>query len=119
MRSLHGGSVTTGRPARSAVAAALAGLVLAGCGSSTIEIVEVFADPTSTRLELSVDSCLADPTVEAKETDREVRLTVTGDEASGNDCLDSASVTLSKPLGDREVIDASTGESVQLSPPES
>jgi len=94
-------------------------LLVAGCGADAPSVMIVYGDPESTRLEVSVNTCNRNPSVDAEETSEEVRLTVTADEPSGdgeNDCADGDDVTLEAPLGDRIVIDDSTGEQVEVAP---
>jgi hypothetical protein len=94
-------------------------VVCSGCGSDAPSIVIVYGDPDSTQLEVGVDVCNRNPSVDAEETAEEVRLTATADEPSGDgedDCRDSVVLTLEAPLGDRVVIDESTGERVEVAP---
>ncbi len=66
-----------------------------------------------------MDVCNRNPSVDAEETTEEVRLTATADELSGDgedDCRDSVDLTLEAPLGDRIVVDDSTGEQVEVAP---
>ena len=94
-------------------------LLVAGCGADAPSIIIVYGDPESTRLEVSVNTCNKHPVVEAEETKQEVRLTVTVDKPSGEgegDCADGDDVTLEAPLGDRIVVDNSTGEQVEVAP---
>jgi hypothetical protein len=96
------------------------GLALAGCSSKreTGTVLEVYGDPGSTRVEVSIDSCNQNPEVEVHETTTEVSLDVTVDEAgsSGDDCLDNVTVTLAESLGDRRVI--TNGEHIAVTPAE-
>lgn len=93
---------------------------VASCGSGGTEIVDVYGLPDSTTLELSVDTCDAlSISVDVEEDADEVRLTVTtegGDE--GPECLDSVDVELDEPLGDRRVVDTSTGDELEILPAE-
>ena len=94
-------------------------LLVAGCGGDAPSIVIVYGDPESTRLEVGVDTCNRNPSVDAEETTEEVRLTATADEPSGDgedDCRDSVDLTLETPLGDRIVVDDSTDEQVEVAP---
>jgi hypothetical protein len=76
-----------------------------------IRINELYGLPWERRLEMGVDSCNDNPTVEAVETEDEVQLTVTIiGEPSGLDCQDGVEITLEKPLGDRRVWDTLTGK---------
>lgn len=92
---------------------------MAGCGADAPTIDIVYGDPESTRLEVSVNTCNRNPSVDAAETSEEVRLTATADEPSGDgeeDCMDSDDLTLETPLGDRIVVDDSTDERVEVAP---
>ena len=81
--------------------------------------MSVFGSADSTRLNVGVSTCNAEPVVTATETSSEVRLVVhIRTRQSGTECLDGAFVDLSEPLGDRAVIDAETGETLELLPPE-
>lgn len=97
--------------------AALLALVLSGCGEDAeVQISEVYGGADSAVLEVGVTSCNGEPTVRAEETAAQVRLEVDADTGSGNDCADAAMVTLSEPLGEREVVDAATDEVIELLP---
>jgi len=100
--------------------AVLVGLVVAACSSDreTGRVLEVYGDPGSAQVEVSIDSCNQSPEVEVHETTTEVSLEATVDEAgsTGDDCLDSATLTLAAPLGDRRVI--ANGEQITVSPSE-
>lgn len=67
-------------------------------------------------IELTVDSCHGEPELGRLEsTDDEVRIEVVSTTYSGEgapECLDNLTVELGQPLGDRTVIDLSTGEEV-------
>jgi hypothetical protein len=94
-------------------------LPLAGCGSGSPTIDVVHGDPASKKLSVSVNTCNRNPSVEAKESTEEIRLTVTADDPSGDgvdDCMDFDDVTLESPLGDRIVIDEATDEQVEVVP---
>ncbi len=60
-------------------------------------------------LELGVGSCNAQHTVEVQESADEVRVTVTASGGDGNDCMDGVTVVLRDTLGDRTLVDGSTG----------
>jgi hypothetical protein len=94
-------------------------VALSGCGSEAPTIDIVYGDPQSTKLSVSVNTCNKNPVVEAAETSDEVRLTATADEPTGNgqdDCMDRDGLTLRAPLGNRIVIDNSTGQQVEVAP---
>ncbi len=110
---------------RSAVMGVAASVVLlGGCGLSDLiddepMIIEVFADPRSPRLEVSVNTCNQNPIVLMDESATRIVVTVEADEVEGsgrNDCRDGVEATLAQPLGDREIIDAATGEAVDVLP---
>lgn len=92
-----------------------------GCGADAPTIDNVYGDPESTKLSVSVNTCNRNPSVDAEETTTEVRLTVTADEPSGDgqdDCQDYDDLTLETPLGDRIVVDDSTGDQIEVAPAE-
>lgn len=77
------------------------------------------SDPGGTALQLYVDSCNGEPEVTVLEqTDAEVRVEITSTTPApgwgGNDCLDGLELTLDAPLGDRALVDLSTGDPVQV-----
>ena len=70
-------------------------------------------------LQVSVPSCNGDPEVTAlEESDAQVRLEVTSTVATpgwpSQDCLDGIEVTLEAPLGDRTLVDITTGDVVDV-----
>jgi uncharacterized lipoprotein YmbA len=98
-----------------------AALLLTACASDEPLIREAYGRADSPRLELSVNSCNRNPRAAAEESDTEVRITITLDEADGDaggDCSDSAKVTLAQPLGARAVIDTASGDAVRVLPSE-
>jgi hypothetical protein len=109
------------RGAVSATVALAVALMLAGCFGGERMISTVHGQAESPRLELGVNSCNRNPRATVEESDTEVRISITIDEETGNgggDCADHAVVTLSRPLGDRSVIDASSGETLTVQLPE-
>ena len=112
-------SCMNGRTIAGPCIALLGVLLVAECGADAPTIRLVYGDPESTRLEVSVNTCNRNPSVDAEETNEEVRLTATADEPSGDDredCLDGVDLTLKTPLGDRIVVDDSTDEQVEVAP---
>lgn len=95
--------------------------VLGGCqGTTTVPITSVYGEPSSTSLELSVGSCHAPLKADLDEKAGAVMVTVEredGGEDSSGDCQDSLSVELSNPLADRTVVDASSGQPVEVQAP--
>jgi hypothetical protein len=66
-------------------------------------------------LMLSISACNGENSVEVVEGDRTVAVTVTTDDAADGDaCADGVNVVLTRPLADRQVIDGSTGEPVEV-----
>ncbi len=74
-------------------------------------------------VELSVPSCNGNPaiTVLEQEPDQvrvEVETTVPGRFAGSDDCLDLVQVELDEPLGERPLVDLTTGDPITLGVPE-
>ncbi len=105
---------------RSAIAVwAASAVLLGGCGPAEPMLAEVYGDSPSTNLEMSVNTCNQNPTLLIEESATKIIVAVEADEVEGsarNDCLDGAVATLAQPLGDREVIDAATGDVVVVLP---
>lgn len=92
-------------------------LAVAGCDGRSRSVFAVYGDAASTRLELNVASCNENPTAEVVESDTEVRVQVTSGRWFGRNADDSADgvvVTLKSPLGNRTVVDGSTGQTVEV-----
>lgn len=102
----------------SSVVAVVAVLALGGCGSATRDISgSVYLHEDQVTLTVSVDACSSSTRVEVEESASDVRLHATSDrERNGNDCRDSVDVTLASPLGDRRVVDDSSGEELTVRP---
>lgn len=109
----------------------LTGLTLAAAAStsgcalvshqSDVAILQVHGEASSNELDLSIDSCNAELAVAVDEGDEDIVLTVSMKPQLGDgreDCLDSAKVALTRPLGERVVIDTATGEELPVTPPE-
>ncbi len=69
--------------------------------------------PDGRSIAVAVDSCNAEPVVEIVEqsADRVVVLAI-AERNAGGDCTDVVSVILNEPLGDRRLVDGSTGDDV-------
>ncbi|MFP4148302.1 MAG: hypothetical protein ACLFV0_02325 [Nitriliruptoraceae bacterium] len=67
-------------------------------------------------LSLNVPSCHGDPEITVlDETDTEIRIEVVSTvHTNGDDCEDVIETTLEQPLGNREVIDRTSGDSLQI-----
>jgi hypothetical protein len=77
-------------------------------GTGSLDVVGVTADGRT--LSFAVPTCRGKPTTRVDETTTEVHLLVTSDTGSSEKCVDTASVTLQKPLGTRKVIDDENGK---------
>jgi hypothetical protein len=69
-------------------------------------------------LVLSVDSCNGDPSVSVLEENDRVRIAAVASSTpfgGGDDCLDIVEVRLQRPLEDRAVVDAHSGDVVSVS----
>ena len=59
-----------------------------------------------------LDWCGTDAWVTAQENEESVTLTAHPGERIAGDCASSATVTLTEPLGSRDVVDAATGDTI-------
>ncbi len=86
-----------------------------------VEIAEAILDGVD-RLSLGVQSCNGEPAAEVDETASTVTVTVTATPAGPGGtqalCRDSVVIPLRNPLGDRTLVDGSSGDSVQVALPE-
>ncbi len=97
-------------------------VLLMGVGEERTGLGAVSGESGSPTLDVGIESCNAQPRVEVEESRTRVRLTAFIDrpgilDGSG-DCLDHAVVTLRAPLGNRAVVDGSSGAAVALSAPD-
>lgn len=104
------------------VAVALAGSLastLVGCDTvpRQVRIVEVVQNAES-EIGLMVDACGGDVSVDAEEGRHAVTATVTARDPSGDDCLEVVELSLSEPLGNRVIVDGSSGAVVPVTRPE-
>jgi len=88
-----------------------------GSGSESsgagVAIVEAYIiAPTAFRV--NVTSCNGEPSVQSLiETAEEIRLLVVSDKApSTNECLDTVTVELQSPIGERRLVDEHSGETI-------
>lgn len=117
--------MSTGRRWRRVLLVGLFGLIglisLTGCrGQPTVMEVHVIDD--GLRLEVVLDTCNADVSVDIDEYGDRVVVRATGRDAhlidtGGDDCLDVVRVDLDRRLGDRRVTDSSGDEIVVTQPP--
>ena len=103
------------------VASVATGIILAGtvaCGGGRKEVSLSYWRPsTAQAIEVGLGSCRADVVeVEAKESETEVRIRVWIKGGMDADCQDTISIDLDEPLGDRQVIDAESGDRVPQEP---
>ena len=100
-------------------AALVAGLalVLAGC-SANPEIREVYLRSDGVTLEFGVNTCNADLDAVVVESDTTAEVTITAENDTTDDCADSIVNTLDQPLGDRQPINGSTGDVLDVQPGE-
>lgn len=117
-RHLHDGRYTLRSMAaklRLAVLA-VAGMGLGACGGfSDVAIYHAGRDgPESTVLFLSVQSCNADHQIELDESATVVTVTIAARQDTDDDCSDAVAVLLDAPLGDRPLVDGSTGGPINV-----
>ena len=93
-----------------------AGLLLAACSTSTAgpQIVAGYVSVDGLTIELEVDTCNANLVADVTESAATVEVVVAAANDTGDDCLDGIAITLEEPLGDRDLIDRSDGETVQV-----
>jgi len=86
-------------------------LLVSACGSGRTELPVAGVSVDGSRIAV-YDWCHDGPTLEASEDSSTVELRFSVREETGGDCFSCTEVTLEEPLGDRPVIDASTGREV-------
>ncbi len=92
-------------------------VLLAGCSRSP-EIMTAYLSADGMTIELEVDTCNADLAFQVEESDTAVAITVEAENDTNDDCLDNLVISIDEPLGDRDLIDRSTGEVVRVVPGE-
>jgi hypothetical protein len=76
---------------------------------------EMLQQPTQLSEEISAKAWLDALTSQPRPEREAVRVSVTTDDApGGDDCADGVRVELAEPLGERELIDQTTGEAVEV-----
>lgn len=111
------GAPVTSRPLLLALAGAVAVLALAGWSSvREARLLQGRVGESERVVHLTIGACNPVRTqTEVTETTDEVRVLVTvTDPAENEDCSAGVNVHLDEPLGDRTVLDASTGETVNV-----
>jgi hypothetical protein len=92
---------------------------LASCGDDgygDVAVIGAVADGAA-GVSVSVAACNSDPAPEAtvvREGADTVTVSARADDSSDDDCADVAVLCLDAPLGDRELVDASTGRAVPV-----
>lgn len=113
------GPRTVGGGTTLALVGLLVTAVLAACGPNEhrgpVRLTTALAVGPA-ELELEVPSCNGHAEVtELRESDAEVVVEVTSTTyREGDDCLDSIRVTLEQPLGDRRLVDATSGDEIAV-----
>lgn len=101
---------------RRSIAAVLiaAGVLLtSGCASEWTQLQISWVSVAADGRTIDVGwHCHVDADVDVAESEKEIRLTLRGHNYKG-DCADHVRTTLAKPLGDRLVVDAVTGTTVE------
>lgn len=92
-------------------------LVVAGC-SANPEIREVYLRSDGVTVEFGIDTCNADLEAQVVESDTRVEVTISAENDTTDDCADSIVITLDQPLGDRQLINGSTGKVLDVQPGE-
>jgi hypothetical protein len=115
---MWGPRIRTGAVGVATIAAVF--MLMAACESSDVDvrIREVYGEPSSRSLELGINTCNADLSVDVEEIAEEVRLLVHAENNTTADCRDGMRVTLDDALGSRRVIDDRTGEELRVVPPD-
>jgi hypothetical protein len=95
------------------LAAILCVVSCSGGTRNTRVAILLTVSPDGRMLAVGLDSCNAEPVVEiVEQTAERVVLAAVAERNAGGDCADVVSVTLDDPLGDRRLIDGSTGDDV-------
>ena len=112
-------AAVTKRRLNAVLVALVAGLalMLAGC-STNPEINEVYLRSDGVAIEFGVNTCNADLNAVVVESDTAVEVTITAENDTTDDCADSIAITLDQPLGDRQLINGSTGHVLDVQPGE-
>ena len=96
-------------------------LSVTACGADEARISAVYGEPRSDRLELGIETCNAVLSADVQEATSEIRILVTRQDDPGrddDDCADHIFVSLAEPFGNRVVVDESTGDRLDVQPPD-
>ena len=96
----------------------LGGMLLTGCSAEQPMIIELYGEPSSRLVEAAVNTFNQHPRLLAEESPDQVIVTLIVNDLNfaRGECADGAVVTLVEPLGEREVIDGATGETLNVLP---
>jgi hypothetical protein len=104
-------------------AVGLVGVLLSACTGPAqkrrpVELVEDAVLVVPAELEVGVQSCNGNPEItQLTETDQQVRVEVTATVFDpGDSCMDLIVVALDAPLGDRELVDLTSGRTIRVVP---
>ena len=104
-------------------AVGLVGVLLSACTGPAqkrrpVELAEDAILVAPAELEVGVQSCNGNPEItQLTETDQQVRVEVTATVFDpGDSCLDLIVVALDAPLGDRELVDLTSGRTIRVVP---
>jgi len=104
-------------------AVGLVGVLLSACTGPAqerrpVELAEDAVLVAAAELEVGVQSCNGNPEItQLTETDQQVRVEVTATVFDpGDSCLDLIVVALDAPLGDRELVDLTSGRTIRVVP---
>ena len=97
---------------QTALAAVLVGV--AGCSSSGSAELDGATLLGPSELAVDVLTCNADLTTIVEESDTEVRIEVTYENNTDDDCRDAVLISLESPLGDRSVVDGVSSQELRV-----
>ncbi len=100
------------RELRMGMSIALLCLATSGCSEDRtprdIAGVEA-ASPASTEISFTIGVCHGDTKITVKETATEIQLTAVASSDTDDKCADFGSATLASPIGDRTILDTTSG----------
>lgn len=85
-------------------------LLLSGCAAPP-QILDAWLAADGATLELTIDTCNADLTIEVEYTASFVYVTVDAEnDHTGDACADGLTIVLEEPMGDRQLVDGRSGD---------
>lgn len=93
-------------------------VVLVTACATNPEINEVYLQSDGVTIEFGIDSCNADLDALVVESEATVEVTITATSDTPDDCADSIIIMLNEPLGDRQLLNGSTGDVLDVRPSE-